>query len=451
MMFAEMDAQGNHITVYWDNRSEIDNVDTKTIKLQQIGWQDSISYLDSYLGNWDAIADICPPEFAPWGWDEVTHQFTSTPANRNVNGYVNPWTGYRLRHDFQGYSLWGRSGSGSQEAWVLKSRWDKIETDQDYVDYEVNSGTDTFLDFGGDLGIDRNLPNVHFITEDDIGYYHFDEMYNLIPYTQAESNAHQILVFGEPLYNRDMADSTAAAEAVGLSFNDQVLLYKNPKVDDKIYLKLYDDRLIPLPEHLGQISMGNENSLDVLRKDRLARRYYNETINYPPKGIEYYIAVSAWDRGIPSQKIPILESARDEDANMQVFFPGPSASSKMDNIYVVPNPYLGFSGFDGKRDTDNKGDKSRRLWFVNLPVNCQIKIWTMAGDLVDEIDHNGNDYNEEIIAVSKASLTGQAATGIHAWDLLSRYNQIIAPGVYLFTVIDDDSGDKKVGKFVVIK
>ena len=85
-----------------------------------------------------------------------------------------------------------------------------------------------------------------------------------------------------------------------------------------------------------------------------------------------------------------------------------------------------------------------------MPDKCKIRIYTLAGDLVDQIDHNG-PYNEDILTISHASTTGLTASGIHAWDLLSKHNQIIASGVYLFSVENKDTGDIKVGKFVIIK
>jgi len=130
------------------------------------------------------------------------------------------------------------------------------------------------------------------------------------------------------------------------------------------------------------------------------------------------------------------------------------ATSDMDKIVVVPNPYVGQSKFDGRRDKDEKGDRSRRIWFANLPERCTIKIFTLAVDLVDTIDHEGDDL-EDIISVSKAAsangYAANAASGIASWDLLSKYDQIIAPGIYLFSVKDKDSGEIKVGKFVIIK
>lgn len=187
-----------------------------------------------------------------------------------------------------------------------------------------------------------------------------------------------------------------------------------------------------------------------LKTQRLARRYYHSAIMYPRKGVEYYIAVTAFDRGIPENDLNYLETGRDADANMKIFFPGTLAQESMDNIYVVPNPYIGRSTFDGRRDNDEKGDKSRRLWFINLPQECKIRIYTLAGDLVQELDHNGA-YQADIITVSKAATKGISASGMHDWNLLTKHNQIIAPGVYLYSVQNKADNKIKVGKFVIIK
>ncbi|HOQ81132.1 MAG TPA: hypothetical protein PLH63_08695, partial [Candidatus Cloacimonadota bacterium] len=79
-----------------------------------------------------------------------------------------------------------------------------------------------------------------------------------------------------------------------------------------------------------------------------------------------------------------------------------------------------------------------------------IQIYTLAGDLVAEFDHDG-EYPEDIISISKAIGTGIAASGIHSWNLLTKNNQILASGVYLYSVKDKASGDVKVGKFAVIR
>ena len=444
MMFVELDDTGNRLDIYWDNRSQMDNIDNITIKSEQIGWQNTYNYLDSSVSNFAALQDSMPEEFWPENWNGGIY---------NEESLLNPWTGFRLRHDFQGYTLWGRSGSGSQEFWGQKGRWDIPETEQDLLDYQVNEGYAEFLDFSGELGNDGGLPEPsYFATDADTLYYRFNNLYELVPFEIDDQ------VNGYPIYdpNKDYTVYMEnEAEISSWSHTDQSLWFKNtdpsfPPISDELFLELYDDRLIFIPDHLGQSSFGNTEKMEKQRKDRLSRRYYKASIHHPPKGVEYYIAVSAWDRGIPELNIPSLESGRDADANMKIIFPGPGADENMENIIVTPNPYIGHGAFDGRRENDDKGDKSRRIWFVNLPSEATIKVFTLAGDLVDEIHHNGFDETD-IITVSKAAYHGLASDGIASWDMLSKNNQIIAPGIYLFSVKNKENGEIKVGKFVIIK
>ena len=47
--------------------------------------------------------------------------------------------------------------------------------------------------------------------------------------------------------------------------------------------------------------------------------------------------------------------------------------------------------------------------------------------------------------------TTQFSGGEHAWDLISRNDQAIATGLYLYTVKNTDNGDVKRGKFLIVK
>ena len=54
----------------------------------------------------------------------------------------------------------------------------------------------------------------------------------------------------------------------------------------------------------------------------------------------------------------------------------------MDDIYVVPNPYVVSSNIE-PLDLQNPQDRGpRRVYFANLPSNCTINIYTMSGELV---------------------------------------------------------------------
>jgi hypothetical protein len=461
------------IEVYWDNRSEF-SINYLLVERNEIGWRPGTTF-DS---DPDLVTD----------WSEFPEQFRWDGVTWDESPYVNPFTGHRLRHDFEGYSLWGRSARGNFDSWMLFQKWDKFNTTIDIADYVANAHIDSvFNDRTGDMGRDTGLPNpligggrpplqviaADFEKSADFpnsgrfydysgegrSYFKLDESY--FPSAIEVGD----VVFGIPIYNTrtrsevmDDPDFNLQRSGEFLTETQKVInrrLFKHPELRDEIFDALVDDALIPLPGHLGQNKVvgGDPNSLTALEtpeseKDRLARRYYTARVPNVPKGREYYVSVTAFNRGLPAWQLPPLESGR--DANVQIFFPGPIAKSNMNNIYVVPNPYRGSSTFDGHIDGDDKGDKGRRIWFVNLPMRCNVQIYTLAGDLVHEFEHNGM-MPQPIISTSKASSLGIAASGIHPWNLLSRNNQIIASGLYFFSVKDRDTGDVKVGKFAVIR
>ncbi len=473
-LYAEMVEDGNRIDLYWDNRSEF-SYDVQNVSTADIGWQRSTS--ETFIPGLDSdptdyINNGWPPEFP----DEFKPDFAD-PGNPswNNNAKVNPWTGHRLRHDFQGYTVWGRSGSGNREDWEMIRRWDKVDTPIDLVDYTINHdhplADSLFKDFGGYMGIDTDLPNPSdkpgglytgwvASPEEYAEFWRLDENYALVP--------NGSVFYGWPLYKPGVDWSPAIearareiAEQYQMLTEDEIMahqarIFMHDHLQDspEVFDHLYDRKMIPLKTFAfpGGADAGDpsEEDMQKVEQQRLARRYYRHHITHPRKGVEYYVAVTAFDRGIPYQKLESQESGRDADANMKVFFPGSLAKQKMDDIKVIPNPYIGSSKFDGRYDSDEKGDKSRRLWFINLPERCTIRIYTLAGDLVQTLNHDGATQTD-IVTISKAATTGMAASGMQSWDLLTRNNQITAPGVYLFSVENKADDKIKVGKFVIIK
>jgi len=102
-----------------------------------------------------------------------------------------------------------------------------------------------------------------------------------------------------------------------------------------------------------------------------------------------------------------------------------SASAALADIRVVPNPYLVHNWSKIELSSDEPV-----LEFQNIPDECTIRIYTLSGDLVETIEHN------EI---------GGAAR----WDLLSKDNQQVSSGVYLFHV--ESPYGEHLGRFAVIK
>ena len=100
--------------------------------------------------------------------------------------------------------------------------------------------------------------------------------------------------------------------------------------------------------------------------------------------------------------------------------------------YVVPNPYVGAASFEPQRFAVS-GRGERKVEFRNLPANCSIRIYTLTGELVQTLKHDGN-INE----------------GIVTWDLRNSSSLEIAPGLYIYLVDGPDVGTF-VGKFAIIK
>jgi hypothetical protein len=180
----------------------------------------------------------------------------------------------------------------------------------------------------------------------------------------------------------------------------------------------------------------------------------NYWYRFPPKGTsvshlngwQYIYAVSAFDKGDSVNGVPSLESAR----AFHIVVPGtPATSAKNIDIGVYPNPYYVNAAWDGNRE------RLRKIYFYNLPARCEITVYTLAGDVVTVIEHDASTYTGAGInwfdQFGGGSIPAEFAGGEHAWDLISRWDQAIATGLYLFTVKDFATGDTKRGKFLVIK
>jgi hypothetical protein len=170
-------------------------------------------------------------------------------------------------------------------------------------------------------------------------------------------------------------------------------------------------------------------------------------------GWQYAYAVTAFDRGDPEIRLQSLESSR--LANVVRVFPGtPSREAQMAanggneiKVGVYPNPYRVSAAWDGNLERD------RKLYFFNLPANCEVRVYSLGGDLVDKFEHRGATYAGEGIQWNEKFARGERvfAGGEHAWDLVTRDDQALASGLYYYTIEDFDSGKIQRGKFLVIK
>ena len=172
--------------------------------------------------------------------------------------------------------------------------------------------------------------------------------------------------------------------------------------------------------------------------------YKFENLGVKDGWLNYY-TITAYDQGDPDANLESLESSM--YANRVYVYPGKEAFDQSEwnqDPIVYPNPFKGQALWDGY------GSRSKMIWFRNLPQKAEIRIFSLAGDLVDIIQHDetykGSDINN-IDSQKNPLMSG----GEHAWDMITMYDQDTGSGLYLFTVEDKKSGEIKEGKFLLIK
>ncbi len=108
------------------------------------------------------------------------------------------------------------------------------------------------------------------------------------------------------------------------------------------------------------------------------------------------------------------------------------AKESLDDVAVVPNPYVGAARWEPQRLTTS-GRGERRIYFINLPQRATIRIYTLSGDHVITLEHDSNMLEGKL-----------------AWDLITKGGIAVAPGVYIYH-LDAPGIGEKIGRFALIK
>ena len=115
----------------------------------------------------------------------------------------------------------------------------------------------------------------------------------------------------------------------------------------------------------------------------------------------------------------------------------------LDRIRVVPNPY-----FVTNRAVISEG--TDKIFFTHLPPRCTVRIYTLAGEMVREIEHeHTSPFNPD-----ERMAQGDKG-GTETFNLLSYNNQALASGVYIYHVEARDEGNavvgNKISRFAIIR
>jgi hypothetical protein len=177
--------------------------------------------------------------------------------------------------------------------------------------------------------------------------------------------------------------------------------------------------------------------------------HYKYTFTDVQNGWQHAISLTGFDTGDPVNNLQSLESS--PLANMVRVFAGKPGNDGFENgdPFVYPNPYYAGASWEGA----STFEEDRKVMFANLPSNCEVRIYTVAGDFVDQFNHEQTYSGDDIrwFGTYSDPTKTRFSGGEHAWDLLSKDNQIIARGIYIFSVKDLTTGKIFKGKFVVIK
>lgn len=108
------------------------------------------------------------------------------------------------------------------------------------------------------------------------------------------------------------------------------------------------------------------------------------------------------------------------------------ASSALDLINVVPNPYYAYSGYETST-IDN------RIKITNLPSKCVISIYTLDGTLIRRLTRDVTPDNTAGGELNKQSTNLDTSV---EWDLKNSKNIPVASGMYLIHIDAGELGEK---------
>jgi hypothetical protein len=157
--------------------------------------------------------------------------------------------------------------------------------------------------------------------------------------------------------------------------------------------------------------------------------------------VPYYVNVTAFDYGFPEIGLLGLETNPALLPKLSHALPSTDRIAENDlKVSVYPNPYrldgdYRDRGFEARDLRHVPSDKTRLIHFVNLPPRCTVRIFSLDGDLVEELEH---DYEPDDYMANHDT-----------WNLINKNMQLVVSGLYYWTV-EDDMGNIQIGKLVII-
>jgi len=358
----------------------------------RVGWHDKL------LTHGDGIPDFSSPEAPPSPKIKVTSNGSDVEIQWTSDNFGNLATSpeitedkFSRRRDFEGYQVWVSPTN------IIKDFTQIFSVDRENFVYEDASLPGILLDVPF---IDVNTPSTINPGQD---------------YTYIADIIHQ-------------ADGTYDTLTVKGKNNSTHLFMKRNFGNN---LLLTQDQNIPglLQYKAVKGNDGVWTYTAILKNKILANKSY--------------VAITSSDYGDPRSGVPALNSSPMTNSISVV----PGKINGDNKVYVVPNPYRADVDYEatGWETAVTNGlkwtEQDRKIVFFNIPKQAIIRVYTLSGDLVKTVCHNGS--------ASESNKFGEYSA---IWNLLNENNQAVASGIYLFSCEDvENVREKFVGKFVIIK
>jgi len=184
----------------------------------------------------------------------------------------------------------------------------------------------------------------------------------------------------------------------------------------------------------GYLPIGPWSVVDTVLKgdpEYLGGGHYTYVDSSVDIGKGYYYALTAFNTGRSTWKgvqtvtnVPPMETSIFANRTSMPFVATLAPTKSVDNILVVPNPFVIGAGFS----QPGTGDK---IQFVNIPNPCTIRIYSIRGDLVKTIQ------------------VSDAAGALVSWDQVTDYGQFVKSGIYVYHV--ESPVGTTIGKLAIVR
>ncbi len=110
-------------------------------------------------------------------------------------------------------------------------------------------------------------------------------------------------------------------------------------------------------------------------------------------------------------------------------FPAAAPASTADNVYVIPNPYVGRAGWE-------TGGQAK-IQFVNVPAGAEIRIYDVTGGYINTVRPNVYSYDST------------KPQGSADWNLKDDDGEDVVSGIYIYRI--ESRGSTETGRFIVVR